>query len=142
MTRMNKFRWENEEYSYIQKIEEIPESKLETAEKSEKYLYDVKNFKRRHKKLLKRISRKLDVSCWHSYFKVGRFDLLARCINPIIINQEPNKEVILRRHVFKTLYKFSSFAFNRNLLVKEVKTEDDKNGKLMFMHPSWVTPNL
>jgi competence protein ComGF len=58
---MNKFKWENEDYSYIKKIEEIPESRKANAQVQEKYLYDVTNFKTRHRKLLRKISKRLDV---------------------------------------------------------------------------------
>jgi len=68
--------------------------------------------------------------------------MLGRCINPIIKDPEPNKEVILRRNVFKSLYKYASFAFNRNLLVKRISSDDDDEGKLLFMRPVWVTPNV
>ena len=66
MTRINKFKWESEEYPYVNTIEEIPASKIEQAEKEEKYLYHAKNFKGRHRKLLNKLQKKLEVSNWHS----------------------------------------------------------------------------
>ena len=137
---MNKFFWESEEYKYVRKIEEIPASQQEQIEKEDKYLYHVKNFKQRHKKLLNKLARKLDVSNWHSCLKVGRLDILGRCINPIIATPEQNKEKIIRRNVFKALYKYSSLAINRNLLVKDISTEEES--KLIFTSPIWMTPNF
>ncbi len=62
---MNNYKWECEDYPYVKKIEEIPKSKLANAEKEEIYLYHTKNFKMRHKKLLNKITKKLEISNWH-----------------------------------------------------------------------------
>ena len=109
---------------------------------SSRYLKEVNNFKMRYKKLLNMLSKRIHMSNWFKFFKVGRFDILARCINPIIRNKDLNQETILRRNVFKTLYKYCSMALNRSLLVKEIVTKDDEPSKLMFIYISWITPNF
>jgi hypothetical protein len=91
---------------------------------------------------LNKLAAKMDLSQWHSFLKVGRFDVLARCINPVISFPEPNKEVILRRNVFKTLYKYASLAINRNLLVKDLSKSNDSESSLLFLMPVWMTPNF
>ncbi|CAI2385005.1 unnamed protein product [Moneuplotes crassus] len=139
-TRMNKFSWCNDDPEYLEKIETIPRSKLEQAEKREKYLYHALSFKKRHAKLLAKIKKKMDVSNWHSNLKVGRFDILCRSINPLISNPEQNKEIIIRRMVFKVLYKYCSLALSKDLLVKDISTKDEN--KLIFTSLSWMTPNF
>lgn len=97
---MNKYSWEDD--PFIKLCEQLnTKSSVPTQHDGQaldriqsKYLCEVNNFKRRYKKLLNRISKRLHISEWHKLMKVGKFDLMFRCINPIIKNKDVNIETI------------------------------------------------
>ena len=47
---------------------------------------------------------------------------------------------MLRRNVFKILYKFASISLTKEVFIKDL-TKDGKK-KLLFLSPVWITPNL